>query len=90
LPDTSEYHCLNIKGGTTNQDIELGVLSPIASLPNTISRADYALRIVPTDLNANPNGECSLFGAPISQSCGDPFDPFNQLPQNCVPTLVLP
>jgi hypothetical protein len=90
LPDTSEYHCLNIKGGTTPQEIELGVLSPIASLPSMISRADYALRIVPTNLNTNPEGECRLFGAPVTQSCGDPFDPFNQLPTNCVPTLILP
>ena len=64
----SYYQCVNIKGGVMDANVEIGV----RSVDLSVNRANYVLKVVPTDLDANPEGECGLlFGNNVELPCHD-------------------
>ena len=86
------YQCINVSGGSTGAEIEVGVASALSFIDDGDKRIDYSFRVVPTDLTANPDGECARFGAGNFSAC--PFDDFgqmdNSLAELCWPTVYLP
>lgn len=98
----TNYQCINIRGGTVDITSELGIQvtggAAGAFIDDGDQRIDYSLRVVPTDLDANPAGACSLFGAGSVQRCdpNDPDDLFflepggSAITETCWPEIVLP
>jgi hypothetical protein len=69
----TNYQCLNIRGGALENTVEFGVEvsggTSGAFINDGDKRIDYSIRVVPTDLDANPAGACSLFGAGAVSAC---------------------
>ena len=86
------YQCLNINGGSTDKDLEFGVTSVFNFVDDGDERIDYSLRVVPTDLSVNPDGECGRFGANEFSACeaNDPGQEDFNLAEECWPTIYLP
>ena len=84
--------CININGGSVDTDLEFGVASLFNFADDGDERIDYSLRVVPTDLVANPDGECARFGANEFSACaaGDPGQADFAFAQECWPTVYLP
>lgn len=85
------YQCINIRGGEADLDVELGVLPKLRFEDDGDSQIDYSLRVVPTDLNANPQGECARFnsGASSYSSCAESSNLVDFLDM-CFPSVSLP
>jgi hypothetical protein len=96
----TNYQCLNLRGGSVEVNAELGVQvtggAAGAFINDGDQRIDYSLRVVPTDLDANPAGACPLFGAGAVATCdpNDPNDLFvidgSAFTETCWPEVALP
>ena len=98
----TNYQCINIRGGSLELSAEIGVQvtggAAGAFINDGDKRIDYSLRVVPTDLDANPAGACALFGAGAVDICdpNDPNDLFflepggSALTETCWPEVALP
>ena len=86
------YQCINVSGGEVRRDLEFGVSSLFNFIDDGDERIDYSLRVVPTDLTVNPDGECARFGAGQFSACeaNDLGQMDNSLAQDCWPTVYLP
>jgi hypothetical protein len=86
------YQCVNIDGGSVDTDLEFGVASLFSFADDGDQRIDYSLRVVPTDLALNPDGECGRFGANEFSACdaNDPGQADFSFAQECWPTVYLP
>ena len=86
------YQCININGGSVDRDVEFGIASLRNFNDDGDQRIDYSLRVVPTDLAMNPNGECGRFGANEFSACtmNDPGQADFSFAQQCWPTVYLP
>ncbi len=86
------HQCLNISGGSIDSDLEFGVASLFNFVDDGDERIDYSLRVVPTDLVANPDGECGRFGAGEFNACdaNDSGQADFSFAQECWPTVYLP
>tara|TARA_B100001250_G_C19711508_1_gene749429 strand:- start:509 stop:1141 length:633 start_codon:yes stop_codon:yes gene_type:complete len=90
------HQCVNIKGGSADATVTLELSKGALAAPNALLRLDYSMRVVPTDLDANPAGECARLGGNDFDSCGpraewevrEPFGPIQ--PDNCWPTIFVP
>lgn len=87
------HQCINIRGGAMPHDIEcqveLDLIHNDTDDPtdeNGDNRVDYSLRVLRTNIDARPQGECVLLGAANLGSC-DPDEPFAE---NCWPLYELP
>lgn len=90
--NAGNHQCINIRGGGD----QLPVLLQVAA--NQFlddERIDYSLRVVPTDLDANPEGECEALGASNFPAC-PPRDEWDIIfgrpyqPDDCWVTAELP
>lgn len=86
------HQCLNLHGGATDQTATLQIYADRL----IGSRADYSLRIVPTDLAAQPEGKCVTLGGADLPACPsrDQWTDFPGIgrlqPDACWGTLNLP
>lgn len=87
------HQCVNLRGGDMASPVLLQVTAP--SFEDD-QRIDYSLRVVPTDLDANPEGECENLGAADFDAC-PPRDewpdlpPFGRIqPEDCWVTIEMP
>ncbi len=55
--------CINIRGGDVEMDARLHVWLAGGAFVGDGNRVDYSIRVVPTDLDVNPNGACAVLGA---------------------------
>jgi hypothetical protein len=85
--DTQNYQCLNIRGGASDIDVELGVAGLAASFMGE-RRIDYNFRVIPTDLDTNPDGACALFDRGVTPRC-DTFPDFG-FAETCWAEVTLP
>jgi hypothetical protein len=89
------HQCVNIRGGTA-ASVQLNVSGrPDRAGGNT--SLPYSVRVVPTDLDENPIGACSLLGALDLDACPPWADwEFNEVlnirlqPENCWPIVDIP
>ena len=94
----TNYQCINVRGGAQAADVRFNVYPVNTSFDNDLLRTDYNLRVVPTDLDADPAGACSILGAQELDACTPretwPENGFCDgcriQPENCWPTLELP
>jgi hypothetical protein len=89
---SNNYQCINISAGDVENIVEFGVVSAFSFVDDGDKRIDYNLRIVPTDLSVNPDGECARFGASAYTACAidDQGQIDNSLAEECWPTVYLP
>lgn len=86
------YQCVNVRGGSAARNVAFQVR---ANAFSDDERVDYSMRVVPTDLDANPEGACELLGAADYDAC-PPRDEWQiafgepQQPENCWVTIDLP
>ncbi len=64
--NAGNHQCVNIRGGSVAAPVLLQVL---ANQFADDERIDYSLQVVPTDLGANPEGECEILGAANFPAC---------------------
>jgi hypothetical protein len=83
------YQCLNIRGGAEEIQTEIGVASSnLFFVPDgDDKRIDYSLRVVPVNLDLQPDGACPLFGANNIPSCPEGFD--DPFADTCWPTVTV-
>ncbi|MCA9541004.1 MAG: hypothetical protein KC620_19020, partial [Myxococcales bacterium] len=87
------FQCINIRGGGASAAVRFNVgVDEFADA----QRIDYSLRVLPTDLDARPDGECTNVGAPDLGACPPraewPNDPlFGRFqPDACWATVDIP
>ena len=88
----NNYQCINVSAGSVENIVEFGVGSLRDFTDDGDMRIDYSLRIVPTDLSINPDGECGRFGANSFSACAadDPGQMDFAFAEQCWPTVYLP
>jgi hypothetical protein len=90
---STNFQCLNIKGGSTDITAEIGVGTlPGGFLPDGDQRIDYSLRVLPTNLDMFPEGECRIFNSSIVPSCepGVIHPELNPIASDCWATISMP
>lgn len=86
------HQCINLRGGSDQLPVLLQVA---ANQFRDDERIDYSLRVVPTDLDANPEGECEALGAADYDAC-PPREEWREAfgtrvqPDNCWVAIDLP
>ena len=92
ITPASDHQCINVRGGSLDQEIEIGVSRVGELIDDGNRRVDYSLYVVPTDLAVNPSGACGRLGAHQHQACTswDLGQQDNSLTQKCWPTAWLP
>lgn len=85
----TNYQCLNIRGGSVDRPVAVVMMG--ALFAGDAERIDYSLRVVPTNLDADPQGECITLGAVNIPACDAAEQAAaNQNMQNCFPIFTLP
>ncbi len=70
------FQCINVRASAAGGEVRLTVEASFIQDDGGNNRVDYTLRVVDTDLDENPAGECELLGAPDLGACpaDDPHD----------------